>query len=406
MNFLNSIFYKTLVALYKINVGKDGRAKNIVINAIYEALLIGKDGLDKAKLEMALSSATDEWLDYWGSFFGVPRVLLENDEHYRKRIIDEIIAPKSTLGAIKHATSRYLETHDKRIINENDIQLFEPWTELLKLDERGYLDGRARLISYDYWNYSIIDISLPDSTLITDKLIKYLNTIKAGGVKLVFTISPNWGVVIDKNKDKSRYRIWKDIYRETNLKATSVMDAFMLSRNDSEAYIKDSSSEGILDTVGLLEGRRKVFYDGIEFERVFYGTGVIRDHRRSAVISLYSILNRMGVKEATLEDVYNFEKESINGTRNKEGKLTITQNNICVVRENKNTKVAKNITSDSNGVNDFELMLPTLESLEKISFTELEEAMNKDFNLVDLESMLNVKNTDNKLRELLNNKEG
>ena len=67
---LNSIFYKSLIALYKLNIGADGRAKSLIIDAIFQSLVIQKDGLNVAILEMALETASGEWLDYWGNTFG------------------------------------------------------------------------------------------------------------------------------------------------------------------------------------------------------------------------------------------------------------------------------------------------------------------------------------------------
>ena len=150
---INSIFYKSLSALYNLNQDKDGKTKSIIVDSIYKGLLIGKEGLDQAKLEMALKSATGTWLDFWGNFYGVFRINKELDDPYRERIIEEIIAPKSTIPALKRATSRYLRTYQGQSLDSASVKVFEPWTHLLKFDERGTLDGTGRLISYDYWTY-------------------------------------------------------------------------------------------------------------------------------------------------------------------------------------------------------------------------------------------------------------
>ena len=130
MKFLNSIYYKSLVALYKLNTNKDGRAKSIIIDAIFEALVIGKDGLNSAIMQMALETATDDWLDFWGNFLGIYRMYDEEDNEYRLRIIEEIIAPKSTIPALKKATARFLKNNHKINVGEDSITIFEPWTEL------------------------------------------------------------------------------------------------------------------------------------------------------------------------------------------------------------------------------------------------------------------------------------
>lgn len=68
MKFINSIYYKVLVAVYKLNENSSDTSKNVIVNAIWQALIIGKDGIDKAMLEMALETATEDWLDFWGNF--------------------------------------------------------------------------------------------------------------------------------------------------------------------------------------------------------------------------------------------------------------------------------------------------------------------------------------------------
>lgn len=333
MNFLNTIFYKSLVALYKLNTNKDGRAKSIIIDAIFEALVIGKEGLEDSVLEMALSTATDDWLDFWGNTFGVYRVYDENDDKYRKRIINEIISPKCTIPALKKATARYLSNNYDMDLQEEAINIFEPYTELLKFDERGVLDGDGRMISYDYWNYAVIDISLPDSTLITPALIEYLNRIKAGGVKIFFSIAPSWNIIVDPLFEEKRYRIWQRIYRDTMMIAHEPSDGFKLLLEGDLELIDDTDRGGILDSYGLLEGRQQIYWNGVSFMRSMYVTGAIRNHLGTAVLSLEDFKTISENEELTIEEAIQLEEESFEGTREKEGKLTISQNYIEHITE-------------------------------------------------------------------------
>ena len=328
MNFLNSIFYKSLVALYKLNIDLNGRCKNILIDAIFEGLVIGKEGLDNAKLSMALDTATDDWLDYWGTFFGVYRMYEEDDDTYRKRIIEEIISPKSTIGALKKGTSRYLKYVEKVEIGENSVFIFEPWTELLKFDERGFLDGSGRMISYEYWNYGIVEISIPDSTLITKGLIDYLNKIKAGGVKIRFSITPNWGIVVDPDLAEKRYHIWLKIYRETMMYARRNNTAFDLMLDGKLDDLPEDDKGGRLDISKTLEGRQTIFWNGVEFNRTYLATGVIRNHLYSGIISIedmYTLNENM-----TIEDAIKLENKSFESNRENEGPLSVIQGLIYV----------------------------------------------------------------------------
>lgn len=327
MKFLNSIYYKSLVALYKLNIDKDGRAKNIIINAIFEALIIGKDGLDSALLEMSLDTATNDWLDFWGNFFGVYRNYEEIDDRYRKRIIEEIISPKSTIPALKKATARYLKNNHDLELSEDSIKIFEPWTDLLKFDDRGVLDGNGRMISYDYWNYAVIDISIPDSTFITPKLINYLNKVKAGGVKIFFSIAPNWGIVVDPEFEEKRYNVWQKMNRQTFMKAIEHSEGFSLLLEGNLDNLEETDKGGILDSYGVLEGRQQIYWNGVSFIRSSYATGPIRNFFGSAVNSLEDY-TKIYNKDLTIEELSVLEKESLEAPRTNESELTITQGNI------------------------------------------------------------------------------
>lgn len=324
MNFLNSIFYKSLVALYRLNIEADGRTKNTIVDAIYEGLVIGRNGLDVARLEMALETATDDWLDFWGNTYNVLRWNDENDDDYRIRIIEEITAPKNTIESIKQATARHLKRKNRKsTLEAKDVRVFEPWTQLFKLDVRGRLDGIERLISYEYWNYSVIDVSLPDSSLITPDLIKYLNKIKAGGVKIAFTISPIWEVVKDPIREQRDKNIYQKIWQQLYIYATDQFDGFRLLIEGASTKLMDSGMGSQLDVSGRLDGMANIFWEGIELTRQYYATGFIRNPLGSALLDVTDYENMSG-KELTIEEAILMEEDSFNGTRVEEKKPVIT----------------------------------------------------------------------------------
>ena len=364
MNFLNSIFYKSLVALYSLNTNKDGRAKDILIDAVFEGLVCGKEGLDEAKLEMALETATENWLDYWGNHYGVPRIqkidkkelyltidsyqelkhqnkivddiyykivtddtllkygykngyhynsvfFIEPDDAYRKRIIEEIISPKNTLPALKGATTRYLKYFNNVDTEAESVDIFEPWTQLLKFDERGVLDGPGRMVSYDYWNYAVLDISIPDSSLISKGLIEYLNRVKAGGVKIVFTISPHWDIAIDPAAAEKVNNTWYKIDRETMMLSKRTVDGFRTLQQGDLSLVDDITKGGQLDIQGVLEGRQQVYWDGVEVEYSWYASGLIRNPFNSAVLSLEDYKKIAGKESLTIEEAALMEEDAI-----------------------------------------------------------------------------------------------
>lgn len=393
MDFLNSIFYKSLAALYKLNTNKDGRAKSVLIDAIFEGILLGKDGLDKARLEMALDTATEDWLDFWGNTFGVPRLhqvvsknlyltadhfqdltvngeidpnitynvvteealkkkgitgvqyyekkySIEEDDPYRKRIIEEIISPKNTIPSIQQATSRYLKNNQGIDLSPGLVDVFEPWTQLLKFDARGLIDGEGRLMSYDYWNYSVVDISLPDSSLITKDLITYLKRIKAGGVIITFTVAPAWELAVDIYAEEKRNNVWNRIDRETFTYASRRVEAFKILQEGDLSLMEDADKGGQLDTYGVLEGDQMIYWEGIDLERYYYTSGLIRNPFNSAVLSLEDYLRIAEVETMTIEEASALELEAIK--RNKqnlidlntqEGLITMTQNQLIIEHE-------------------------------------------------------------------------
>lgn len=333
MKFLNSIFYKSLIALYKLNVDKDGRAKSILIDAIFQSLVIQKDGLNLAILEMALETATDDWLDYWGNTFRVPRDYKETDDEYRPRIIEEITSPKNTLEGIKRAAARKVnKDHHENLVPES-IRIFEPWTQLIKLDDRGYLDGVGRLISYDYWIYSVIDISLPESHYITPELIQYLNRIKAAGVKLVFSIAPRWDIITDPDRAERNTHVYNRILKEHYIAVDNInYNGFITVPTGRLDTIVEDLGNAILDGTAILEGKQLVYWDGIERIREFHATGVVRNHL-GGLLSLEDYARILEKENPSIEEAYLLEEESFNANREKEGRLTMTQKPIEIITE-------------------------------------------------------------------------
>lgn len=392
---LNSIFYKSLSALYNLNQGKSSGSKSIIVDAIYKGLIKAKDGLNEANLEMALNTATGEWLDFWGNFYGVYRIAGEKDNPYRERIIEEIIAPKATIPALKRATSRYLKTYQGEILDATDVKIFEPWTHLIKFDERGTLDGAGRLVSYNYWNYAVLDISLPNASLLTTSLIEYLNKIKAAGVKIIFSIAPNWGVVKDKDWEENRYKLWEKIHREIFILPTKENNAFNLLSPGWKPHIVDSNSGGILDRTKYLDGRQFVLWDGILRTRTIYATGALRDFRNSSVLSLKSY-EKLENKELTLGEAITMEQNALQGTRTEEGKLTHAQHQICLKTDLNSTEKGRYIPYTKVGSEQENYLFPYGNIMDFVSFNEIGEFTNiSDAPIGEIEEVLYApKNTE------------
>lgn len=90
-------------------------------DTIYTVTIIRFDAYEQnfenAILQISLATCTDEWLDYWGDYFGLPRLLgvkggvgYETDEAYRARIMKEITKAKGTRPAIWEEAKDYFES--------------------------------------------------------------------------------------------------------------------------------------------------------------------------------------------------------------------------------------------------------------------------------------------------------
>ena len=135
--------------------------------------------VETGKKMMYLASAGGKWVDHWGSYFGVSRLTNENDDHYKQRIIDEIIRPKQTVEGIIDCIATYTG------LNKNQITVFEPFVKLRSLDF-GATTDTTYLSGWDYWAWAVIDIQIPIQ--IDEDLTRIIHELtKAYGIKVFIT---------------------------------------------------------------------------------------------------------------------------------------------------------------------------------------------------------------------------
>lgn len=186
-------FLTYLRGIYKLNLHSSSRVHNAIIQSIYDCFTMAEQDIDQSKLEMCLLYATEYWLDCWGEFFSVYRKSEETDEHYRTRIINTVIKPKLTVPAIKKGIADYMNFEHNSDISEQDIIVYEPWEDIAKYSHKGLLSKNARFYSHDYYSHAILDIKIPDN--ITQDLIYFVNSIKAAGVKILWSISKQYDII-------------------------------------------------------------------------------------------------------------------------------------------------------------------------------------------------------------------
>lgn len=319
-----SIFIKNLQVLYKVNLGKTNEVHGAFLQSLLDTISLVKGDLDQAKLEMCLKTATGEWLDSWGDYFNIPREQGEEDKIYSQRIIDETIEPKVTVTALKKAVVRWLKRKYQKDYTQDDIVVFEPWSKLIKLSQRGTLDSDYKMPSEDYWTFGIVDISIPDSSLLTYELIQFLNTIKAAGVQIVWSIRPIWDVIIAH---------WMEDFILTSI--TSTHQIFTKPFYRSIQTILDKSFPGdddadyrsVMDNPEYpMSGKQIIWWDGM-------GTGFelkktscpLRLYQNSAITTLEDFDTLIGKEGVTIGDALGYEQQELKSLHEtNEGELTRT----------------------------------------------------------------------------------
>lgn len=86
----------------------------------------------QALLQMVITTAEGEWLDLWGTLYGVPRLDGESDVAYRIRIPREAFRVRVNARAIELAIKE---------LTGKDVQILESWTSVFTLDQSDLSGG-------------------------------------------------------------------------------------------------------------------------------------------------------------------------------------------------------------------------------------------------------------------------
>lgn len=118
-----------------------------VLDAYAVALEDANVDVEAAIRQLYLGTAEGEWIDEWGSYFGLPREDGEADEEYRVRLLVETLRPRVNALAIEKAV---LDMTGKQ------ISLYEPWRDIFILSEDSALSGEHRLHDGNFYTFNII----------------------------------------------------------------------------------------------------------------------------------------------------------------------------------------------------------------------------------------------------------
>lgn len=157
---------------------KDNQDPNFaLIEALNEEMnQVEKDAIE-SKLQSSLKTATSEYLDKFGDWFGVYRKTDEKDDVYRARIIKYLLLKRGTNNAIIEAIKDYLGRDDI------DVSVYEPFTNIFYTN-KSHLNGEDHLMGY-YYRFAVINVSIGDYFPI--EIVDVINEFKPAGVTLYVT---------------------------------------------------------------------------------------------------------------------------------------------------------------------------------------------------------------------------
>lgn len=186
-----SNFFKNIHPLLRRGKRKDeyDDSNFAVLNALNYELTQAEQETISSKIHSSLESATGEFLDAWGAWFGVYRKDGWTDEYYRKRIIRELLLKRGTVPAIIEALVDFLED------NEATVTIYEPWRNVFYTNKSD-LNGEDHLMGY-YYRFAIIDISIDRP--FPPEIVEVIQSFKPAGVlfyiRLDTSTNPNTQVV-------------------------------------------------------------------------------------------------------------------------------------------------------------------------------------------------------------------
>jgi hypothetical protein len=186
LKFLQTIFKK----------GNGNSDHEAVLDSIGTALKSAGDDADLMKKELSIVDSEGEWLDEWGTWFGVSRLTnSETDESYLSRML-AVIEDKVTIPAIISGV--------KKVLGDNTIiKIYEPYHEIRYFNVSTF-SGEGRYQDGDYYRIGVIDVII--NKPVTDDLVTFINLIKGAGVSVKFTYKPTppiEEVVIDGSNEEA-----------------------------------------------------------------------------------------------------------------------------------------------------------------------------------------------------------
>jgi len=137
---------------------------------------VEKDTIE-SKLQSSLKTATEEYLNKFGEWFGVYRRENEEDNKYRDRIIKYLLLKRGTNNAIIEGIKYYLDR------DEVNVKIYEPYKNIFYTN-KSKLNSEDNLMGY-YYRFAVINVEIGD--YFPQEIVDIINDFKPSGVKLYVT---------------------------------------------------------------------------------------------------------------------------------------------------------------------------------------------------------------------------
>ena len=171
-DFLHPIFRKAM---------GDKTLQDTLLETLQNPLDEAREKELDAKLDMYLNTSRGEYLDKFGSWFGLYRKNNWSDDYYRDRMKKHVLHERNTISSIREALANFLETEI------SNIHIYEPYKDMF-IWNKSYWNSYAFYTS-PYYRYAVIDIKV-DAPIKSD-IIDIVNLFRPAGVIWVLTSDVN-----------------------------------------------------------------------------------------------------------------------------------------------------------------------------------------------------------------------
>lgn len=143
--------------------------------AIDDSLEKVKDTVTDMELMSVITTATGEWLDWWGDRFHVLRESGESDTEYSERIKESVTNQKGTIPALISAV--------KRALGEDTIVRAEETYEDLRIFNISTFSGTGKFQDSDTVRLGVVKIFI--NKMANDKLREEIWKTRSSGIKVI-----------------------------------------------------------------------------------------------------------------------------------------------------------------------------------------------------------------------------